>query len=192
MNITILNGDMSDHAGDFSAYIQKLAKKLREKHRVNLFLLNQMNIQHCSGCWNCWWKTPGRCNTNDDAEQVLRAVINSDFVIFASPLMAGFVSSLLKRMTDRFVTLLHPYIEMRNNESHHIKRYPHYPDFGVILAKEPDTDEEDLTIVRDIYDRFALNFHAQQRYLKCIETSKVKEVVHETSHYQRIAEAEEE
>lgn len=189
MNITILNGDMSDTSGDFSAYIQKLARKLREEHRVNLFLLNQMNIQHCSGCWNCWWKTPGRCNTKDDAEQVLRAVINSDFVIFASPLMAGFVSSLLKRMTDRFVALLHPYIEMRNHESHHIKRYPHYPDFGVILAKEPDTDEEDLAIVRDIYDRFALNFHAQQRYLKCIETSKVKEVVHETSHYQRFAEA---
>ena len=180
MNITILNGDMSDTGSDFSAYIQKLAKQLRQEHRVNLLSLNQMNIQHCSGCWNCWWKTPGKCNTKDDAELVLRAVINADFVIFASPLMTGFISSLLKRTTDRFVALLHPYIEMRNGESHHIKRYLHYPDFGVILGKEPDTDDEDLEIVRDIYDRFAINFHAQQRYLKCVETSNVEEIVYET------------
>ena len=69
--------------------------------------------------------------------------------------------------------LLHPYIQLINGESHHKKRYERYPEFGVIVEKEQDTDSEDLQIVKDIYDRLAINFHSKQRFIKFIDEVNV-------------------
>ena len=180
MNISILFGDVNQEESEFSKYIEKLTKEFRLNHTVQLFPLNKMNLNYCTGCWSCWWKTPGRCAIKDDAEEIFKSVINSDFFIFASPLIAGFTSSTLKKITDRLIVLLHPYIELKNGESHHRKRYTNYPDFGLILEKENNTDNEDLKIVSDIYDRLAINFHCKKKYMKFIDHDKPEDVVYET------------
>jgi multimeric flavodoxin WrbA len=180
MKITILNGDMRQGKSGFSAYIEKLAEEFRLNHTVQIFTLDKMNLHYCTGCWSCWWKTPGRCAINDDAEEIFKSVINADFFIFASPLIAGFTSSALKKITDRLIVLLHPYIELKNGECHHRKRYNTYPDFGLILEKEADTDHEDMKIVNDIYDRIALNFHCKKQYMKCIDNIKTEDIINET------------
>ena len=95
-------------------------------------------------------------------------------------MIAGFTSSTLKKITDRLIVLLHPYIKLINGESHHQKRYNKYPDFGLILKKETDTDNEDLDIVNDIYDRFAINFHCEKKYMKYIDHDKVEDIIYET------------
>jgi multimeric flavodoxin WrbA len=187
MNITILNGDMNPGESDFSKYLEELSEKLQEIHTVHLYRINEMNIHYCVGCWNCWWKTPGRCTIQDDADQILASVINSDFFIFASPIMAGFTSSALKKINDRFVGLVHPYILMKNKECHHRKRYDKYPDFGLLLGKEADTDDEDLRIIDEIYDRFALNFHCEKRYTKIITDTKIEDIIDETCNHKRIS-----
>ena len=183
MKITILNGDMVKGESDFSVYVEKLAEKLQENNVVNLYNLQKMNLHYCTGCWSCWWKTPGTCAIKDDAEQILKSVINADFIIFASPLMAGFTSSTLKKITDRFVGLLHPYIKLKNGECHHLKRYDKYPDFGLVLKKEADTDTEDIEIINDIYDRFAINFHSTKKYIKFTDNNKIEEIIYETCNF---------
>ncbi len=181
MKITILNGDMQQGQSAFSASLEQLAENLRDQHTCDFFALHQMNLHYCTGCWSCWWKTPGRCAIKDDADQIFTSVINADFIVFASPLMAGFTSSALKKITDRLIVLLHPYIELRDGECHHRKRYEKYPDFGLILQNEPDTDSEDLTIVRDIYKRLAINFHSQMRFMKLIDQVKMEDIIYEAS-----------
>jgi multimeric flavodoxin WrbA len=180
MKITILNGDMSPGESTFSAYIEMLTEKLKENHEVDLYPLHKMDLHYCQGCWNCWWKTPGRCAIHDDAEKILTSVINSDFLIFASPLMAGFTSSALKKITDRFVGLVHPYVILKDGECHHRKRYENYPDFGLILEREADTDEEDVDIIKNIYDRLSKNFHNNNRYIKFTDTHNMEEIIDAT------------
>ncbi|MCK5367964.1 MAG: flavodoxin family protein, partial [Cyclobacteriaceae bacterium] len=180
MKVTILNGDMKQEKSGFSVYLEKLAEGFRENHSIHIYLLDKMNLHYCTGCWSCWWKTPGRCAINDDAEKIFKSVINSDFVIFASPLTAGFTSSSLKKITERLIVLLHPYIRLKNGECHHKKRYDKYPDFGLIIEKETDTDNEDLDIVKDIYDRFALNFHCERKFMKFIDQDKIEDIIYET------------
>ncbi len=180
MNIVILNGDLKHEKSNFSKYLEELTKEFQLNHRVQVFPLKEMNLHYCTGCWSCWWKTPGRCAINDDAEEIFKSIINADFFIFASPLIAGFTSSELKKITDRLIVLLHPYIEIRNEEFHHRKRYENYPDFGLVLEKETDTDKEDLEIVSDIYDRFAINFHCKKKFIKYIDHHKIEDIVYET------------
>ncbi len=182
--ITILNGDIHPEKKIFSEYIHQVEEKLMsEKLEVHVFNINSMNLCYCKGSWSCWWKTPGKCDIQDDGSQIFQSVINSDFIIFASPLIAGFTSSALKKITDRFVCLLHPYIQIKNGENHHQKRYEKYPDFGLILEQEADTDEEDIEIVKNIYGRLSLNFHNNMRFCHFTESNKPEEIAHEISHY---------
>lgn len=169
MKISILNGDLNPTTNNFSRKVETYVEELRKSNQVDLFTLAQMDLHYCTGCWSCWWKTPGECAISDDAEVIFRSVINSDLVIFASPLIAGFPSSALKKIMDRLIVLLHPYIEIVNGECHHRKRYDKYPNLGLIIEKEADTDDEDIKIVKDIYHRLAINFHSNLVFIKTID-----------------------
>jgi multimeric flavodoxin WrbA len=96
-------------------------------------------------------------------------MIHSDWVIYLSPLIMGYTSGLMKMVQDKTIPLLHPYIELVNNECHHEKRYEHYPKIGLIYAKEQNTDEEDLQILKDLYKRFALNFKSELKLFASID-----------------------
>ena len=180
MEITIINGNPYIEYEDFDHYLQGLESFLiSQECVVHFFSLRDMDIRYCIGCWDCWWKTPGICRHKDDAEIIYRAIVASDVLIMASPVIAGFVSSLLKKFNDRMIPLIHPYIRLVKGECHHRKRYEKYPTLGLILQPEKNQDEEDLEIITDIYKRFALNFHSE---LKFINTNheKQEEIIYAT------------
>jgi multimeric flavodoxin WrbA len=181
MNITILNGDLYPENSKFTGYLEDLSQEKSLANSVQLFNLAKMNLNYCAGCWSCWWKTPGQCVHKDDARHIFRAAINSDLLVLASPLVAGFTSSLLKRITDRLIVLIHPYTELRQGECHHKKRYEKYPELALIIDKEESTDEEDIQIIRDIYERLAINFHSKLQYIKFADYEEKKQIDHDSS-----------
>jgi multimeric flavodoxin WrbA len=164
MKIVILNGNI-DPLNNFSGLEKQVSEQLGNEHDVMSCNLSELNIRQCIGCWNCWCKTPGICVHKDEATQVMRSIIHADLVVFASPMMKGFTSSLLKRLQDRMIVLIHPYIEVIEDECHHRKRYAKHPDFALLIQKEADTDEEDMEITTTIYKRLALNFHCQLKHV---------------------------
>jgi len=162
MKVTILNGnpDAGDQA--FEAYLRHLAGALAAgQHQVTELTLRNMDIKYCIGCFGCWVKTPGQCMVADDSHQVCRAMINSDFTLWASPLIKGFPSALLKKTMDKSIPLIHPYFVVDHNEAHHRARYARYPLLGLLLAKGEDADDEDVRIVTDIFSRTALNMKSR-------------------------------
>jgi multimeric flavodoxin WrbA len=116
------------------------------------------------GCWGCWVKTPGQCVARDASLEIDRAVINSDFTLWAAPLKMGFPSELLKMAMDKHLPLVHPYMEVAYGEAHHLRRYPRSPRLGLLLEKEPFTDERDLQIVSDLFCRTAINFKTRLEF----------------------------
>ena len=164
MKITVLDGDMACRESAFSAYLAELTAALKGNHDLAVFSPADMELKYCTGCWSCWWKTPGRCVHKDRGEEILRSVISSDLVLFASPLSAGFTTSALKKITDRLVPLVHPYAIFIHGETHHRKRYDRYPRMGLVVRPEPDTDPEDREIVETLYDRLAVNFHSRREF----------------------------
>jgi hypothetical protein len=60
MNITVLNGDMGGVKSDFSNRLQALFGLSEQNSRTTVFPLAEMKLHYCIGCWDCWWKTPGR------------------------------------------------------------------------------------------------------------------------------------
>jgi len=130
-------------------------------HAVRRLILRDMDIRDCAGCFDCWVKTPGHCHVDDGSQDVNRAVIRSDLVVFASPVIMGFTSAVLKKANDKLIPLLHPYVDIVEGELHHRKRYDSYPAWGLVLDRGEDADDEDVEIVREIYRRDAINFRTR-------------------------------
>ena len=165
MNVTILNGNPDERSPEFDRYLTDLAGVLQAHgHAVTTLTLRGMDIRSCNGCFGCWIKTPGECFSPDDSPSIRRAVIRSDFTLWASPLRMGFPSARLKMIMDKSIPLIHPYFVVENNEAHHRPRYAHYPRLGLLLSAEVDTTAADVAIVSDVFSRTALNLKSRLEF----------------------------
>lgn len=179
MRIAILNGNPDSDNKRFDHYLSLLSDKLtEEEHHVTILQLRDMKIAYCLGCFDCWLKTPGLCIVKDDSYRVCEECINSDLVVFASPVIMGFTSALLKKANDKLIPLILYHVELVDNECHHVARYDKYPFTGLLLAKGIDTDDEDIAIISEIYRRDAINFKTEFRFTKLID-DPIEEVIHE-------------
>jgi hypothetical protein len=178
MDITLLNGIPEGYAGGMNGYVEKLVDTLRKcGHKVNDLSLKDLGLKYCTGCFGCFVKTPGLCLIMDDADSVCRAFIQSNLVLMISPVIMGFTSALLKRAQDRIIPLALPYVEVYDGEMHHPARYEKMPLFALLIEKGPDTDDEDLDIIRSTYDRIAINAHTKMAFT-CLTDYPIEEVCH--------------
>jgi len=162
MKIVILDGSTDSADRSWVEYLAGLKAVLsRNGHQVTHFILKDMNIRHCTGCFGCWVKTPGLCVIKDDMDEVNRQAIQADFVLWASPLVLGFPSYYLKRTMDRSIPLVHPYITMVNGEAHHLARYERYPVFGLLVQPDANDDQAQIDLVGRISARTALNIKSK-------------------------------
>lgn len=177
MNITIIDGTPSGKWDEFRQALSECKDALSANHEVDLFPIAEMNIKYCTGCFGCWVKTPGECHLKDEAETVMRSVFKNDLVIFASPLVAGLISAETKKIMDRMLPKVMPYIGIYHGESHHDDRYQH--DFAIALMVFDDgtLDDEAVDINFDIFKRFKLNFHANEAHTMVAASDGVLDAV---------------
>ena len=165
MKVTILNGNPVDASESLDKYLAQLKTKLEsQNHKVTLLSIRELDAKYCIGCFGCWVKTPGECSSADESSIVCRSVINSDFTLWAAPLKMGFPSTMLKKVIDKSIPILHPYFVVARGEAHHRKRYKKYPRIGLLIEKESDTDSRDLEIMTDIFNRTALNMKSRLEF----------------------------
>lgn len=170
MKITILNG--SPEQSSFDDYVAALSISLESSgHAVTQLDLRQLDLRYCTGCFGCWVKDPGECLFKDETVDIRRAVIHSDFTLWAAPLRMGFPSALLKKALDKFLPLIHPYFEVVDGEAHHRRRYDRYPRLGLLLGPEADTDISDLEIITAVFSRTAVNFKTRLEFSLTTEIS---------------------
>lgn len=184
MKVTLLNGNPTANDDTFDNYLVSLGRQLEAAgHTVSSLTLREMEARYCTGCWTCWVRTPGLCIHEDASREVCRDVIQSDFVLFASPVIMGYLSAILKKFMDKMIPLVHPYITVDNAEAHHRARYnkADYPVGGLLLGKTPGTDEEDIDIVQSIHERTMLNLKSHNAFT-LLTDEPVEEVVHAIKH----------
>ena len=159
MKALILDGTLLDD--DASRSSLEVLKKTLASHRFEweVVTLRDKKIAHCRGCFNCWIKTPGVCIINDDARETTKKMIQSDLVVYFSPVTFGGYSHILKAQMDRSISLVLPFFGKFHGETHHKKRYDKYPSIlGVGLLASPDEVQEEL--FRTHVQRNALNLHS--------------------------------
>lgn len=175
MKITLINGSLKEKHGLFDNQLDQFKTILSQSSQIEIldyYNLKQMNIKQCVGCFQCWTKTPGKCVIKDDAEEILISIINSDLVIFASPLVMGMTTGLMKKLNDRLIPLIHPYFSIVKGEIHHCKRYDRYPKIAVIYEPTSEDTQEDITLCKEIYERLAINFKTSLQFFRTIQEAE--------------------
>lgn len=182
MKVLILNGNANPGNEPFETYVGELASSLRDEHcEVETLVLRDMDLRRCTGCFACWLKTPGICTSPDDHEVLVSAYVDSDVVVFASPLRMGFTSALLKLATEKLLPIVLPYVDTSTGECRHMMRYPAQPRFVLVVQDEPESTHVDHELVAEMYSRFARN--ANTSLLACSAISvPTKEVSRAIAH----------
>lgn len=167
MNITIVNGAPDETWAAHENALIKVVSQLEVDYTVDLFHSRNMNITYCCGCFSCWVKTPGKCIFKDDMDSILKSIVNADYVIFASPLEAGFITKDTKKVMDRIIPTLLPYLKNYGGECHHLTRYKPASVLGVLLLDNGNLDDEAVDMIYDYFERVSLNMHSD-RVIKMI------------------------
>lgn len=112
-----------------------------------------LNIYPCIGCNSCWLKTPGICAIHDDYEEILKAYLKYDTVIFLAATALGFVDHRMKNLIDRLLPLVTMYVRIVDGQCRHVPRYDKKYRFGLLYNGEADRD-----YLNEWMERVMLNF----------------------------------
>jgi hypothetical protein len=158
MRALVLNGGYHD-GHPLDAIQETLLEELRLRGwRAEAVVLRDVPIAYCTGCFECWTKTPGVCKIVDAGRDLARSWIQSDLVVVLTPVTFGGYSSEFKKALDRVICLVSPFFTRIAGEVHHRRRYARYPALLVIgWLPEPEPEEE--VIFHTLVRRNARNMH---------------------------------
>jgi multimeric flavodoxin WrbA len=108
--------------------LNRLVKGMRQAGAtVSVVHLRKKNIKNCIGCYTCMTKTPGQCIHKDDVTLELFPVwLESDIVVYASPLFHYGVNATMKAFIERTFPVHQPFLERHGDIVYHPLRHK-YP-----------------------------------------------------------------
>ncbi len=93
-----LDGKPDTANGELNGHLYNPAEFLKaDVHSVTQFSLRYIELKTCSGFFGCRATTSGECRTKDDSPMVRHEIGNIDFALFASQIVMGFTTLLLKK-----------------------------------------------------------------------------------------------
>jgi multimeric flavodoxin WrbA len=101
----ILNGSPR-REGNTSFLVERLKKYVeRSGNEVKILFLNDYKIKPCRGCFWCYREFPLKCIQSDVMNDLYPIILDTDVLIFASPVYWFNYPAQLKLLVDRLVAL---------------------------------------------------------------------------------------
>ncbi|MCE5314075.1 MAG: GNAT family N-acetyltransferase [Armatimonadota bacterium] len=123
MNILVVNGSPRGAQGNTEVLVKAFLQGAHDAGaEFETIYLKDKKINHCIGCFDCWFKTPGICVFKDDMPELMAKVPKADMVVCAVPLYIYTVTGLMKDFMDRLLPLAQPFIDLRDGMSTHPSR----------------------------------------------------------------------
>ncbi len=159
MKAVILNGAVALRDLADAAETELSAELATRGYDVVRHDLTALDIPDCKGDFGCWTITPGICVQPGPHRDVARDMIQSDLVVWLTPVTFGGYSSSLKRQLDHSISLISARFTTVGGETHHAPRYEHFPDLLVVgLLERPDSTAG--RVFERLVRRNALNVYA--------------------------------
>lgn len=117
---------------------------------TELISIGRIDLASCKGCFGCWIKKPGECVMNDMMAQINQKFVNSDEVVYLSPVIFGQFSANIKNAIDRWLPNILPFFETRpDGSTMHPSRYDASPRV-LMIGYGDELSAEDRQLFIDI------------------------------------------
>lgn len=140
-------GSRSNTAVVVQAFLRGIAQTGAETEEV---YLAEKAIHQCTGCFSCWFKTPGRCVHNDDMPALLAQYRAADMVCFATPVYTWNMTALLKNYVDRLAPLKSPLLTQSGGDFDLQDTQPKTAQF-VVIANAGFPGENNFATMRQVF-----------------------------------------
>lgn len=148
-------------------------------YEIHNIEIGKKDLASCIGCFGCWIKTPGQCVINDMMSDINRSFINSDVVIYFTPIVFGQFSGNIKNAIDRWLPNVLPFFQQYNGRTRHPARYEKYPT-EIIVGYSDDITEEEKSTFLDITNKHR---HDIKDIFLCLREDKNVEIVENIKKY---------
>ena len=120
MKVLAINASPRMNKGNTALILNPFLEGMKEAGaHVELFYTRKLNINPCTGEFDCWIKTPGECYQKDDMQMLLPRIREADIMVFATPVYVDGVTGPMKNLMDRMIPCLQPFFELRDGHCRH-------------------------------------------------------------------------
>jgi multimeric flavodoxin WrbA len=154
----VLDGSEAGDAGTAAALRGAVGELENRGFEVRVLTARDLDIGPCLGCFGCWTKTPGECVVRDDATGVIRAYLESEALVYVTPVVFGAYPSALKKVLDRIIPVLDPRFTVAHGQIHHRLRYARLPRL-MVIGTLAEADAEAAASFANLVKRNGFNFH---------------------------------
>lgn len=145
---------------------------------VKKHYVTELEINGCTGCFGCWWGTPGKCVHRDDMDGILEEMLDSDVQVWAGPVYHDNIIHYLQKLRERTLPLALPeFLVKDDGESTHPGRYKRNRQ-NVVIATAGFPDSSAFDVTKRLFEN-ALHIHlpASQTLVMAPDTPIIKEFV---------------
>lgn len=104
----------------------------------------EADVKYCQGCLRC--NVLGKCSLKDDDwEKISEKIVQSDVLVFASPVYFHHVTAQLKTIIDRFRSFIH--IQLTESGLDHKPRLHWEKDFVLLLSMGSSNDVDAVPVI---------------------------------------------
>jgi len=162
MKITIFNGSPWGERGHTHIMTEEFGRGVVQAGaKFQNFFLVAREIQPCNECGTCFFKTPGKCRLKDGMSEMISRFMDSDIVVFATPVFIDNVTALTKTFIDRLMPVLEPHYEKDSNGEYRRRgRYKKYPKF-VVISSCAMPEQSNFQVLRLYFRRMARTIHTE-------------------------------
>jgi len=146
--ILILDGSMRKQ-GNTSILVENFINGSKQNtDQVDHIIARDINLEYCNGCLRC--NLIKRCSiSGDDWPDISKKILDADVLVFASPIYFHYVSAPLKKVIDRFRSLVH--VQITEEGVKHTPWIKWEKDFVLLLSMGSSNDVDAQPVV-DLFE----------------------------------------
>lgn len=86
MKVLAINSSSQMGKGNTAQILNPFLEGMKEAGaKVEIYYTQKLNIKPCTGIFQCWYKTPGKCYINDDMQMLYPKLRKADIWVFTIP-----------------------------------------------------------------------------------------------------------